>query len=173
MGLGGLWELVMDREAWRAVVHGVTKSRTWLSDWTELKWTLVLPDWCRFGWRLGVCPGSSGAPTWSLPLALGTSEPSEARLQAWGGGNFPSCYSNTCKGYPLSLCSLAIRSLASLNQIPQHLWAPHVALVVKNLPASAGDERDEGSIPRSAHVETLAYDHRKDTSFAGFRQFIE
>ena len=39
MGLGGLRELVMDREAWRAVVHGVSKSRTWLSDWTELNWT--------------------------------------------------------------------------------------------------------------------------------------
>ena len=36
MGLGGLQELVMDREAWHAAVHGITKSRTRLSDWTEL-----------------------------------------------------------------------------------------------------------------------------------------
>ena len=37
LGLGGLQELVMDREAWRVLVHGVTKSRTRLNDWTELK----------------------------------------------------------------------------------------------------------------------------------------
>ena len=42
MGLGRLWQLVMDRVAWRAVVHGVAKSRIWLSDWTELNsiWTV-------------------------------------------------------------------------------------------------------------------------------------
>ena len=37
MSLSELWELVMDREAWRAANHGVIKSRTQLSNWTELK----------------------------------------------------------------------------------------------------------------------------------------
>ena len=37
MSLSELRELVMDREVWRAAIHGVAKSQTWLSDWTELK----------------------------------------------------------------------------------------------------------------------------------------
>ena len=38
LNLSELWELMLDREAWRAAIHGVTKSQTWLSDWTELNW---------------------------------------------------------------------------------------------------------------------------------------
>ena len=39
VNLSELWEMVMEREAWCAVIHRVAKSRTWLSDWTELNWS--------------------------------------------------------------------------------------------------------------------------------------
>ena len=58
MSLGKLWELEMDRETWHAAIHGFTKSRTRLRDWTELNWPqLSIPFLCRWTSRLLPCPG--------------------------------------------------------------------------------------------------------------------
>ena len=57
MGLGGLQKLVMDREAWCAVVHGVTKSRTRLSNWSELNWR------AGFIWGMSSPEGGGACPS--------------------------------------------------------------------------------------------------------------
>ena len=55
MNVGKLRELVMDREAWRAAIHEVTKSWTRLSDWTELNWCSIKSLWAMDQWILKHC----------------------------------------------------------------------------------------------------------------------
>ena len=76
VSLGELWELVMDREAWRAAIHGVSKRRTQLSDWTELNWRK---------WIKQSDPLKMGMASWSSFLAWGIPWMGESgRLQSMG-----------------------------------------------------------------------------------------
>ena len=84
VNLSELRELVMDREAWRAAVHGIARSPTWLSDWNELNWTdplyvfrlqsclgrqIRLSGNFRFFWNLLVPSGLNSGPFYCWDIA--------------------------------------------------------------------------------------------------------
>ena len=70
MSLSKLRELVMDREAWRFAIHGVTKSRTRLSDWTERNWIQDIPNRETKRWRGGLWELSVPSACFSINLKL-------------------------------------------------------------------------------------------------------
>ena len=85
LSLSEFLELVMDRKAWRAAIHGVAKSRTWLSDWTELNWTTLCVVWT----QLGSSPAAHGN-SWDHPLGctwvrahLGWGSPRQPPWTSW------------------------------------------------------------------------------------------
>ena len=78
----------MDREAWHAVIHGVAKSRTLPSDWTELNWT-ELRMWEGKGWQELEWQSCSLLPKVAAPVPLGRGRADFGRPQIWElGGKF-------------------------------------------------------------------------------------
>jgi len=73
LGLGGLRHLVMDRETWYAAVHGVAKSQTWRSNWTELNWLPLELSviWLCFNlWKINVHRDNEAKPNEMYLLEL-------------------------------------------------------------------------------------------------------
>ena len=131
VSLSEFWELVMDREAWHAAIHGVTKSRTWLSDWTELTEVLWRKQLCSHAFMLsrsdslwphglqhawpscpsptpGVYPNPCPLSRWCHPTISSSVVPFSFCLQSLiASGSFPMSQSFTSGGQSIGVSASA------------------------------------------------------------------
>ena len=157
MSWSKLQELVMDRQAWYAAVHGVTKSRTWLSDWTELNWCrrltlLIKQTKCKSCLPLS-CWVQFSASSWNYSNNPVTSPHGDQRvlilLTLWSvPPTAPAGPLSSCVRPPVTLCGRccppppACESTSSVNFCQsllsgvRHPVSSHPLNPVEGLPAS-------------------------------------
>ena len=97
LSLSELRELVMDREAWRAVIHGVAENRTQLSDWSDLIWSLLLLLLSSLQSCPTLCDPIDGSPPGSPVPGI-----PQARILEWVAISFSNAWKWKVKGKSLS-----------------------------------------------------------------------
>ena len=125
MGLGGLQQLVMDREAWRAVVHGVAKSQTWLSEWTELNWytsSYHLQTEIIFNQQFLILPLLFGSFTFFSCL-IPVPKTSSTMLNRSGKSGLP-CLLPAIKGKASNLLNLSMMLAVGLSYVDFTMYIP-------------------------------------------------
>jgi len=126
VSLNELQELVMDREAWRVAIHGVAKSHTWLSDWTELNWTeyILRATFCKAPKRGGGALLVKGRLPSCWIFCITTFTPCMMRHYTTNWGQRKSQQQSSCFNMSYMLCKFTLQWSSVTGPLPFKMVIP-------------------------------------------------